>query len=64
MMVRLEKILGTQYVLVIDELDIYRGKIYYPLFKKSCLLKDETVEIDDFEFYFADKEKLIKYCKK
>jgi len=63
-MVRLEKLRNSQHVLVVDELDIYRGEIYYPLFKKSCLLKDETVEIDEYEYYFADKEKLKKYCKK
>jgi hypothetical protein len=64
MLVRVEKIKDTQYVLVVDEVDRFIGEIYYPLFKKSCLLKDETVEIDDYEFYFADKEKLIKCCKK
>jgi len=63
MLIRLEKILGTQHVLVVDELERFIGEIYYPLFKKSCLLKDETVEIDEYEYYFADKEKLKKYCK-
>ena len=64
MMVHLEKLRNSQHVLVVDELERFIGEIYYPLFKKSCLLKEETVEIDEYEFYFADKEKLKKYCKK
>ena len=64
MLVKLEKIKDTQFVLVVDELERFIVEIYYPLFKKSCLLKDETVEIDEYEYYFADKEKLKKYCKK
>ena len=64
MLVRIEKIKNPLFVLVIDELDVYRGTIQLGVFHKLCLLNETTVEMDEYTYYNADKEKINKYCKK
>lgn len=63
MIVRLENTSKPNLVLVIDELDIYRGTIHLGTFFKHCLERKETLEMDEYIYYYVNKEKLIKYLK-
>lgn len=64
MLVRLENTKDTNFILVVDELDNYKGIIHIGTFFKHCLEKQETLEIDDYTYYWVIKEKINKYCKK
>ena len=63
MLVRLEKTKDKLFVLVVDELDKFLGTISLGVFHKHCLKREETLEIDEYIYYYANKEKLIKYLK-
>lgn len=64
MLIRLEKLKDPNFVLVIDENDVYKGTIHLGTLHKHCLIGVDTVELYDYTFYFAEKEKINKYCKK
>ena len=61
MLCRLEKTKDWREVLVVDELDVYRGTIHLGTFFKHCLERKEILEMDEYTYYYANKEKLIKY---
>lgn len=63
MVVRLEKIKNWREVLVVDELDKFIGVISLGVFHKHCLEREETLEMDEYTYYYVNKEKLIKYLK-
>lgn len=63
MIIRIEKIHEPNFVLVVDELDVYRGTIHLGTFFKHCLEREETLEMDEYTYYYVNKEKLIKYLK-
>ena len=63
MLVRLEKTKDWREVLVVDELDKFLGVISLGVFHKHCLKREETLEMDEYTYYYANKEKLIKYLK-
>jgi len=64
MLVKLEKTGRNGFVLVVDENDTYKGMINLGTFFKFCVLKEETVSLDDFDYYTVSKEKIEKYCSK
>lgn len=64
MIIKLEKTKDPSFVLVVDELDNYKGKIHLGVLHKHCLLSEESFEMDEYTYYHADKEKINKYCKK
>lgn len=64
MLVRTEKINSKTIVMIVDELERYIGMIHLGVFHKHCLEKEDTVEIDDYQYYTVNKEKILKYCKK
>jgi len=64
MLVRLENTKDPNFLLVFDELDEYKGIIHLGAFFKYCLEKEETLEIDEYTYYWVIKEKINKYCKK
>lgn len=64
MLIRLEKLKNPNFVLVIDENDVYKGAIHLGTLYKHCLINEDTVELYDYTFYSAEKEKINKYCKK
>ena len=59
----LEKTKDWREVLIVDELAIYKGAILLSIFYKHCLEREETLEIDEYTYYYTNKEKLIKYLK-
>lgn len=63
MLVKLEKTKDWREVLVADELDKFLGLISLGVFHKYCLEKKETLEIDEYIFYYVSKERLIRYLK-
>ena len=63
MLVKLEKTKDWREVLIVDELDIYKGAILLSIFYKHCLERKETLEMDEYTYYYVNKEKLIKYLK-
>lgn len=64
MLVKIEKTGRNGFVLVVDENDVYRGMIHVGTFFKFCVLKDETVSLDDYDFYTVSKEMIEKCCSK
>ena len=62
MLTRIEKTKDFNFVLVIDENNVYKGIIHLGTFFKFCVLKEETVSLDDFNFYTVDKNMIERYC--
>lgn len=63
MIVRIEKTKDWTKVLVVDELDKFLGVISLGTFHKLCREREETLEMDDYTYYYVNKQKLIKYLK-
>lgn len=63
MIIRIEKTKNWREVLVVDELERFLGVISLGVFHKHCLERKETLEMDEYTYYYVNKEKLIKYLK-
>ena len=63
MLVRTEDTKNDLIVLVVDELNKFLGVIDLEDFITHCVTKKETLEMDDYTYYYTNKEKLIKYLK-
>jgi|GEM_PF-5273741 len=63
MIIRIENTKDWREVLVVDELDRFLGVISLSVFHKFCLERKETLEMDEYTYYYVNKEKLIKYLK-
>lgn len=64
MLTRIEKTGRNGFVLVVDENDVYKGMIHLSTFFKFCVLKEEAVCLDEYDFYTVDKSMIEKYCSK
>lgn len=64
MLTRIEKTKDFNFVLVIDENNVYKGIIHLGTFFKFCVLKEETVCLDEYDYYTVDKSMIEKYCNK
>lgn len=63
MLVRIEKTKDFNFVLVLDENDIYKGMIHTGTFFKFCVLEEETTYLeDDYDYYTVSKQMIEKYC--
>lgn len=64
MLVRTEKTKGFNFVLVVDENDIYKGIVHLGTFFEFCVLKQETTTLNEYTYYTVSKEMIEKYCKR
>lgn len=64
MLVRTEKTKDFNFVLVVDENDIYKGIAHLGNFFKFCVLKQETTTLNECTYYTVSKEMIEKYCKR
>lgn len=61
MLVRIENIRGTNSYLVIDEIDRYLGYCEDLQDFFDCTpVESKTITLDDYEYYTANKEQLLK----
>lgn len=62
MLVRTEKTKDFNFILVIDENDVYKGMCHLGTFFKFCVLEEETTSLDEYDYYTVSKEGIEKYC--
>lgn len=64
MLVRTDKTKDFNFVLVVDENDVYKGTIHLGTFFKFCVLEEETTSLEDYDYYTVSKKMLEKYYSK
>jgi hypothetical protein len=62
MLVKTEKTKDSNFVLVVDENDVYKGTIHLGTFFKFCVLEEGTTCFDEYDYYTVDKSMIEKYC--